>query len=43
MNEAFDEIDGNITGVDWEVETEIKEPATHTPQINNNQYAALAD
>ena len=42
-NEAFDKIDGNITGAEWEAETEIQEPATHVPQINNNQYAALAD
>ena len=32
----------NITGVEWEVETEIQETATHIPQINNNQYAAMA-
>ena len=43
VNEVFDEIDGNITGVNWEAETEIQEPATHILQINNNQYAALAD
>ena len=42
-NEAFGKIDGNITGVEWEAETEIQDPVTHTPQINNNQYAALAD
>ena len=42
-NEAFDEINGNITGVEWDAETEIQEPATHIPQINNNQYAVLAD
>ena len=42
-NEAFDEIDGNITGVEWEVEAEIQELATHITQINNNQYVALTD
>ena len=42
-NETFDEIDGNITGVEWEAETETQEPETHTPQTYNNQYAALAD
>ena len=41
-NKAFDEIDGNITGVEWEAETEIQEPATHILHTNNNQYAALA-
>ena len=39
-NEAFKEIDGNITGVDWEVE--IKEPAAHIPQLNINQYVELS-
>ena len=43
VNKAFNEIDRNITGVEWEVETEIQDPATHIPQINNNQYAALAN
>ena len=33
---------GNITSVEWDAETEIKYPATQIPQINNNQYAALA-
>ena len=42
-NEAFNKINGNITGVEWEAETEIQEPATHVPQINNNRYASLAD
>ena len=42
-NEAFDEIYGNITGVEWEAEAEIQYPGTHTPQISNNQYAALVD
>ena len=42
-NEAFDKIDGNITGVEWEAEAETKEPETHKPQIFNNQYAALPD
>ena len=42
-NEAFDKINRNITGVEWEAETEIQEPETHIPQTNNNQYAALAD
>ena len=42
-NETFDEIDGNITGVEWEAEAETQEPATHTLQTYNNQYAALAD
>ena len=41
-NEAFDELDENITGVEWEAETEIQEPETHIPQINNKQYAELA-
>ena len=41
-NEAFDKLDENITGVEWEAEMEIKDPETHIPQINNNQYAALA-
>ena len=40
-NEAFDKLDKNITGVVWEAETEIQEPATHMPQINNNPYAEL--
>ena len=40
-NKAFDEIDGNITGVEWEAEAETQEPATQTPQTYNNQYAAL--
>ena len=39
-NEAFKKIDGNITGVDWEVE--IKEPVAYMPQLNKNQYAELA-
>ena len=43
LNEASDEIDRNITGVEWEAETEIQETETHILQINNNQYAALAD
>ena len=42
-NEAFDKIDGNITGVKWEAEAETREPASHIPQTFNNQYAALAD
>ena len=42
-NEAFDKIDGNITGVEWGAEAETQEPETHTPQTYNNQYAALAD
>ena len=28
-NEAFNKIDGNITGVDWEAE--MQEPAAHMP------------
>ena len=40
-NKAFNELDGNITGVDWEAETEIQEPAAHMTQLNNNQYAEL--
>ena len=36
-------MDRNITGVEWEAETEIQMPATHIPQINNNEYEALAD
>ena len=35
-------MDRNITGVEWQAETEIQQPETHIPQINNNQYAALA-
>ena len=42
-NEAFNKIEGNITGVEWEAEAETQEPATHTLQTYNNQYAALAD
>ena len=42
-NEAFNELNGNITGVDWDAETEIQDPAAHMPQLKNNQYAALAD
>ena len=41
-DESFDELDGNITGVEWEAETETQDPATHIPQIYNNQYATLA-
>ena len=41
-NEAFDKIDGNITGVEWEAEAEPQEPATYTTQTFNNQYTALA-
>ena len=41
-NKAFDELSGNITGVDWEAETKIKEPAAHMHQLKNNQYAALS-
>ena len=36
-------LDRNITGVDWEAETEIQRPASHMLQLNNNQYVALAD
>ena len=39
-NEAFNEIDRNITGVDWGME--IQDPEAHMLQLNNNQYAALA-
>ena len=39
-NEAFKEIDWNITGVDWEAE--IQEPAEHVPKLNNNKYVLLA-
>ena len=45
-NEAFNKIDGNIEGVDWEVEPpeqEIQDTDIHIACINNNQYAALAD
>ena len=31
VNEAFYKINGNITGVKWEADTEIQEPATHIP------------
>ena len=41
-NKSFDELDGNITGMDWEAETEIQDPEANIPQLNNNQYAALA-
>ena len=41
-NKAFDKLDGNITGVEWEAETEIQESAAHMPQPNNNKYAELA-
>ena len=40
-NEPFDKLNGNITGVDWEAETEIQEPVAHMTQLNNNQYATL--
>ena len=30
-NKAFDEINENITGVEWEAEAETQDPATHTP------------
>ena len=39
-NKAFNKIDRKITGVDLEVE--IQDPAAHMPQLNNNQYVALA-
>ena len=39
-NEAFNKIDRNIAGVDWEVE--IQDPAAHMPQLNKNKYAELA-
>ena len=45
-NEAFNKIDRNIAGVDWEAEPpeqEIQDPEVHIPHMNNNQYAALAD
>ena len=29
--------------MDWEAETEIQELVTHMPQLNINQYDALAD
>ena len=41
-NEAFDELDSNITGVDCEEETEIQDPVAHMSQLKNNQYVALA-
>ena len=44
-NEAFNKIDRNISGVDWEVEPteqEIQEPQVHIPHINKNQYVSLA-
>ena len=41
-NEAFDKLNGNITGVYWEAETEIQDTAVHMPQLNNKQYVALA-
>ena len=40
-NKAFDKLDRNITGVDWEAETEIQDTEAHMPQLNNNQCAAL--
>ena len=45
-NEAFNEINWNIAGVEWKaepLETETQEVAVHIPHINNNQYAALGD
>ena len=39
-NKAFNKIDGNIAGVDWEAETQYL--AVHMPHLNNNQYEALA-
>ena len=45
-NKAFNEIDGNIVGVNWETEPpekEIQEPAFHILHMNKNMYAALAD
>ena len=39
-NKAFNKIDGNIAGVDWDAE--IQEPAAHMPHLNNNQYTELA-
>ena len=30
-NEVFNEIDGNITGVECEEEAKSQEPSTHTP------------
>ena len=40
-NVAFNKLNGNITGVGWEAETEIQEPAVHIKQLNNKQYAEL--
>ena len=43
-NETFNEIDRNISGVDWEAEfpeREVQEPAFHMPHLKNNQYASL--
>ena len=34
VKEAFDKLDGTITGVDWEAETEIQEPAAYMLQLN---------
>ena len=39
VNEAFNKIDRNIAGVDWEAE--IQEVVERMPQLNNSQYASL--
>ena len=44
-NEAFNKIDGSISGVEWEAEPpeqKIKKPSVHIPHLNKNQFAALA-
>ena len=45
-NKAFNKINGNIAGVEWEaepLEQEIQEVAVKIARIQKNQYAALAD
>ena len=39
-NEAFNEIDGNIVGMDWEAKIQYLE--AYMPHLNNNKYVALA-
>ena len=39
-NEAFNGIDRNIAGVDWEAEKQ--DPEAHMSQLNKNRYAELS-
>ena len=46
VNKAFNNINENIAGVDWEAEhpeQEIQDLAAHIPHIDKNKYAELAD